>query len=85
MSNKVKTVKKRRTPKAWLKRYFRVLLGGTIVFMMVLFSLVGPLLSEYDPYKTDMSIAMQGPSEEHWFAWHTADGQPLSLLCRPRS
>ena len=67
MSNQVKKAKKRRTPKAWLKRYFRVLLGGTIVFLMILFSLFGPLLSEYDPYKTDMSVAMQGPSEEHWF------------------
>ena len=67
MSKQVKKVKKRRTPKAWLKRYFRVLLGGTIVFLMLMFSVFGPLLTDYDPYKTDVKAAMQGPSEDHWF------------------
>lgn len=67
VQNQVKKAKKRRTPKAWLKRYFRVLLGGTFVCLMVLFSIFGPMLSSYDPYKTDLSSTMQGPSADHWF------------------
>lgn len=61
------SVKKRRTPKAWLKRYFRVLLGGSIVLIMVLFSIIGPMVAKYDPYKTDVNHMNEGPSEDHWF------------------
>ena len=67
MSNQIKKVKKRRTPKAWMKRYFRVILGGTIVALMILFSIFGPMITTYDPYATDMANAMAAPSAEHWF------------------
>lgn len=67
MSNSAKTLKKRRTPKAWLKRYFRVLLGGTILLFVLAFCFVGPLISKYDPYTIDLAHKMAGPSAEHWF------------------
>ncbi len=87
---KVPKVRKRRKPIAWLKRYFRVLLGGTMIFLMLLFCIIGPMLTDYDPDKTDIKNANQAPSAEHWFgtdnygrdyfARITAGGQPTILI-----
>lgn len=60
-------INKRRHPKAWLKRYFRVLLGGFIIGLVVLFCAAGPLISPYDPEVMDMANAFAEPSAEHWF------------------
>ena len=67
MGEKVKKTRKRRTMKAWLKRYFRVLLGGTILLFVLAFCFVGPIISEYDPDTINMGNRMATPSAEHWF------------------
>lgn len=64
---KAKKIRKRRKPMAWLKRYFRVLLGGTLLAIMLLFVIVGPMISGYDPDETDVTNKYAAPSAEHWF------------------
>ena len=67
MSEKIRKTRRRRTPKAWLKRYFRILLGGTILLFVLAFCFVGPIISEYDPDAINMGNRMATPSAEHWF------------------
>lgn len=62
-----KSKRKHRTPAAWLRRYFRVLLGGVILFAIFAFCFLGPLVSEFDPNAIDMSNTNAPPSAEHWF------------------
>ena len=59
--------KKRRKPKAFIKRYGRVLIGGVIIGLIALAGIFAPLITSYDPNKVDMSIAKQKPSYEHPF------------------
>ena len=63
----VKTKKPRRKPGAFLKRYGRVLIGGTLVAILILVAIFAPLLTQYDPNAVDMSIAKMPPNAEHWF------------------
>ena len=67
MSIKPQKDKKRRLPKAWLKRYFRVLLGGIILIIVLIFCYAGPMVAKYDPNEIDLAHTMEGPSKEHWF------------------
>lgn len=63
----VKKTKKRRKPVAWLKRYFRILLGGTMIGIMLLFVIFGPMICPWDPDETNASNKFASPSSEHWF------------------
>lgn len=62
-----KPKKKRRKPAAFLRRYGRVLIGGTLVAIVVFIAIFAPMLTKYDPNAVDMSIAKQAPNAEHWF------------------
>lgn len=62
-----KTVKKRRTPAAWFKRYFRVLLGLTFITLVIIYCIVAPMISKYDPYQIDLLNKYSQPTAEHIF------------------
>jgi ABC-type dipeptide/oligopeptide/nickel transport system permease subunit len=53
--------------------------GGGVAGLIVLAAIAAPLLAPYDPYFTDLSIAMQPPSAEHWFG---ADNTGRDILSR---
>ncbi len=56
---KTKTAK--RTP------YFRVIFWGTIVFILLLFSLIAPHFIRHDPYEVDLLQVTAAPSSEYIF------------------
>ena len=58
---------------AW-HRYIRnraALVAGSVFVVVVLYCLIWPVVSPYDPYKVDFSEARQGPSLEHPFGTDT--------------
>ena len=58
----------------------RVALVAAILLTAIVLAAIGaPLLAPYDPYFTDLSIAMQPPSAEHWFG---ADNTGRDILSR---
>lgn len=59
--------RKRRRPKAFLRRYGRVLIGASILGVIVLLALLAPVLARFDPNQTDMALTKAPPSAEHWF------------------
>ncbi len=66
MSN-TKTKKPRMKFTAFLKKYGRILIGGTIIAAVVLCTVFAPLLTDYDPEEVgDYSEFKQPPSDEHW-------------------
>ena len=66
MSN-TKTKKPRMKFTAFLKKYGRILIGGTIIAAVVLCTVFAPLLTDYDPEEVgDYSEFKQPPSKEHW-------------------
>lgn len=66
MSN-TKTKKPRMKFTAFLKKYGRILIGGTIIAAVILCTVFAPLLTDYDPEEVgDYSEFKQPPSEEHW-------------------
>lgn len=67
MSETIKKTKKRRKPMAWFKRYFRILLGATLIGIMLLFVLLGPIICPYEADEIDTSNRYASPSAEHWF------------------
>jgi peptide/nickel transport system permease protein len=50
-----------------LRRYPALGLGLALVGLVVLVALVGPLVSPYEPNKTDPRAVFDPPSAEHWF------------------
>ena len=66
MSN-TKTKKPRRKFTAFLKRYGRIIIGGTIILTVLFCVICAPLLTQYDPEEVgDFSEFKQPPSEKHW-------------------
>ena len=61
------TIRKRRKPKAFIKRYGRVMIGGAIVAALVIMAVFAPLIATHDPQAVDMTIAKQTPNSEHLF------------------
>ena len=55
------------------------LVAAILLTTIVLAAIAAPLLAPYDPYFTDLSIAMQPPSAEHWFG---ADNTGRDILSR---
>ena len=55
------------------------LVAAILLTAIVLAAIAAPLLAPYDPYFTDLSIAMQPPSAEHWFG---ADNTGRDILSR---
>ena len=66
MSN-TKYKKPRRTPKAFFKRYFRLMVGGLIIGSIALCGIFAPLIATHDPYYVDMAIRNTPPTEDHIF------------------
>lgn len=62
---KQKIPRKRRKPKAFLRRYGRVMIGGVIIAALVLLAVFAPLITHYDPAATDMTVAKNRPSKLH--------------------
>lgn len=66
MSN-TKTKKPRMKVTAFLKKYGRILIGGSIIAAVVFCSIFAPFLTKYDPEEVgDYSDFKQPPSDEHW-------------------
>lgn len=58
---------------AWrrLKRNRLAMFGLYVIFLFLLLSFIGPLFSPYDYYTTDLTVAKQGPSAQHWMGTDT--------------
>ncbi len=66
MSNTT-TKKPRMKFTAFLKKYGRILIGGTIIATVLFCTIFAPLLTDFDPEEVgDYSEFKQPPSEEHW-------------------
>jgi peptide/nickel transport system permease protein len=52
---------------AWrrLLRSPSALIGGSVLFLVILISLMSPLISPYDPIKTNQRTSLKAPSAEH--------------------
>ena len=64
MSN-TKTLKPRMKPGVFIKKYGRILLGGTIIAAVVFCSIFAPLLTDWDPEQVEIMHRSETPSEEH--------------------
>ncbi len=42
-----------------------VIFGAAIILLLIITAIFAPLFAPYDPYKQDLSNALQGPSKEH--------------------
>ncbi|HEV7663371.1 MAG TPA: ABC transporter permease [Chloroflexota bacterium] len=61
------TTTSRRGPRLW-QRFVRsrsALIGGTVLLLIVLVALIAPLISPYDPIKTNQRVSLGQPSFEH--------------------
>jgi ABC-type dipeptide/oligopeptide/nickel transport system permease subunit len=71
--------KRRSSLLARLMRDRVALVAALVLGLMVLAALLAPWVAPYDPYFTDLPIAMQPPSAEHWFG---TDNTGRDLLSR---
>jgi ABC-type dipeptide/oligopeptide/nickel transport system permease subunit len=55
-------------------------LAASFLSLVVLAAIFAPIVAPYDPYYTDLSIAMQSPSAAHWFGTDTAGRDVLSRV-----
>ncbi|MGF6823623.1 peptide/nickel transport system permease protein [Microbacterium sp. ZKA21] len=70
IENKLKTRKRTSLMKLYTRRFMRnrgALIGIVILILLVLFAIIGPLISPYSPSDLDFLALRQGPSAEHWF------------------
>lgn len=61
---------KKRQRALFIKRFFAnrsVVIGSSILLLLIIFAIVGPLISQYSPSEIDPANRLQGPSSEHWF------------------
>ena len=49
------------------RRYPRVVIGGTLLSILVLLSLLAPLIAPYDPIKLNVAQRLKPPTALHWF------------------
>jgi ABC-type dipeptide/oligopeptide/nickel transport system permease subunit len=61
------TVKKRRTQKAFIKRYLRIMIGAFLILILVVMAVFAPVIATHDPNEIDMTSLLQAPSSEHYF------------------
>jgi ABC-type dipeptide/oligopeptide/nickel transport system permease subunit len=52
---------------AFIRRYFRVMVGGTIILIMVIISLLAPILATHDPNQVNIYEQNIPPNAEHRF------------------
>ena len=55
-------------------------LAALLLSLVVLAAIFAPIVAPYDPYFTDLSKAMQSPSDAHWFGTDTAGRDVLSRV-----
>ncbi|HWV49022.1 MAG TPA: ABC transporter permease [Microbacterium sp.] len=70
IENKLKTRKRTSLMKLYTRRFMRnrgALIGIVILILLVLFAIIGPLISPYSPSDLDFLALRQAPSSEHWF------------------
>jgi peptide/nickel transport system permease protein len=53
--------------RTFVRRNPRVLIGGTIIFFLLLAALAAPLVAPYDPVQVNVSERLQPPSASHLF------------------
>ncbi len=70
---KISTAKKIRV---FIKHNGRIIIGGTLVFLMIMMAFFAPLLTKYDPNGTDIYSRFEGPSQEHFLG---TDGSGTDL------
>ncbi|TWT01625.1 ABC transporter permease [Planomicrobium sp. CPCC 101079] len=54
----------------FIKRFLankQIVFGSITLFLLVLFALLGPMLTSYDPYAMVVTERLQAPSSTHWF------------------
>jgi len=56
------------------------LVAALVLGLMVFAALLAPWVAPYDPYFTDLPIAMQPPSAEHWFGTDNTGRDMLSRV-----
>ena len=59
--------KKKMKTGAFIRRYFRVMVGGLIILTMILISVFAPLIADQDPNQVSIYDQNQDPSPEHRF------------------
>ena len=67
MNKTIKKVKKRRTPKAFIRRYGRIIIGGAIIAVLMIAAIFAPLIATHDPNAVNMPEANVAPNDVHWF------------------
>lgn len=54
-------------------------IGTFLTLFILLFMIIGPFITDYDPFKQDRSARLLAPSVEHWFG---TDEMGRDILCR---
>jgi ABC-type dipeptide/oligopeptide/nickel transport system permease subunit len=57
-----------------------VIFGLAIILLLVVAAVFAPLIAPYDPYKTDVIHALDGPSAEHWLGTDATGRDTLSRI-----
>jgi len=57
--------KRRMKPSAFLHRYGRIIVAGSILFLIIMIAVFAPLIATHDPIATDMKNARALPDSEH--------------------
>jgi peptide/nickel transport system permease protein len=67
---------------AWrrLKRNQLAMFGLYVIVIFLLLSFIGPLFSPYDYFSTDLTVAKQGPSAQHWMGTDTIGRDVLTRI-----
>ena len=52
---------------AFIRRYLRVMVAGTVLVLIALVAFFAPLIANHDPYAVDMYNINQRPGGEHYF------------------
>jgi peptide/nickel transport system permease protein len=67
---------------AWrrLRRNYLAMFGLYVIILFLVLSFIGPLFSPYDYYTTDLTVAKQGPSWQHWMGTDTIGRDVLTRI-----
>jgi peptide/nickel transport system permease protein len=63
----MKKNKKKMTPKAFLKRYLRVMVSGAVLLFILGVAIFAPLIATHDPYESNIYNMNKLASAEHYF------------------
>ena len=73
--------KKRMKPRIFIKKYWRLILGGAIIAAVVFCSIFAPLLTDFDPEFVDMDVAKALPGEGGHLLGTDALGRDVWSVC----